>query len=187
VTYPSPAASTNQATSLSNIASVKVDLPKQLPSRLKTLQKACVAAVFEANPAACPKASLIGSASAVTPVLAGKLSGPVYFVSHGGAAFPDLTIVLQGSGVTVDLVAATFINKAGITSSTFKQVPDVPVSSFELKLPEGPYSALAALGKLCASKLAMPTAFTAHNGLVIKQNTKITTTHCPKTKTKTKH
>jgi hypothetical protein len=37
-----------------NIAKVKVALPKQLPSRLETLQKACLAAVFATNPAACP-------------------------------------------------------------------------------------------------------------------------------------
>src|ERR1700722_18620863 len=43
-----------------NIARVKVDLPKQLPSRLTTLQKACPAATFEANPAACPSASIVG-------------------------------------------------------------------------------------------------------------------------------
>jgi hypothetical protein len=182
VTYPSPARGSAQATTQSNIASVKVDLPKQLPSRLTTLQKACTAAVFEANPAQCPKASLIGHATAATPVLSGSLNGPVYFVSHGGAAFPDLTIVLQGSGVTIDLVATTFISKKGITSSTFKQVPDVPISSFELTLPKGPFSALAANGKLCQSKLAMPTAFTAHNGFVIKQSTKIRVTGCPKAK-----
>ena len=40
-----------------NIASVKVELPKQLPSRLSTLQKACLAAKFEADPAGCPKES----------------------------------------------------------------------------------------------------------------------------------
>ena len=43
-----------------NIARVKVDLPKQLPSRLTTLQKACTAATFDANPAACPAASIVG-------------------------------------------------------------------------------------------------------------------------------
>ncbi len=41
-----------------NIAKVKVELPKQLPSRLTTLQKACPSAQFEANPAACPAASI---------------------------------------------------------------------------------------------------------------------------------
>jgi hypothetical protein len=165
-----------------NIAKVKVDLPKQLPSRLTTLQKACPAATFDANPGACPAASVIGVVKAVTPTLPTILTGPVYFVSHGGAAFPDLVIVLQGDGVRVDLTAATFISKAGITSSTFKTVPDVPVSSFELYLPEGPYSALTANRNLCTSKLVMPTVFTAQNGLTMRQSTRIAVTGCPKAK-----
>ena len=37
-----------------DIAKVKVELPKQLPSRLTTLQKACTAEQFEANPAGVP-------------------------------------------------------------------------------------------------------------------------------------
>jgi hypothetical protein len=165
-----------------NIAKVKVDLPKQLPSRLTTLQKACPAATFESNPAGCQSASVIGVVKASTPALPVGLTGPVYFVSHGGEAFPSLVIVLQGDGVRVDLTAATFISKAGITSSTFKTVPDVPVSSFELYLPEGKNSALAANGNLCKSKLAMPTAFTAQNGDVIHESTTIAVTGCPKLK-----
>jgi hypothetical protein len=161
-----------------NIAKVKVDLPKQLPSRLTTLQKACPAATFGANPAACPAPSRIGTATAITPVLPVPLSGPVYFVSHGGAAFPDLVIVLQGYGVTVDLVGTTFIGKAGITSTTFKTVPDVPVGTFELKLPQGPYSALAANGNLCKAKLAMPTLFVAQDGAEIHQATPIAVSGC---------
>ncbi len=161
-----------------NIARVKVSLPKQLPSRLTTLQKACAAATFESNPAGCPAASVVGIARASTPVLSGTLSGPVYFVSHGGEAFPSLIVVLQGQGVRVDLVGSTFISKAGITSSTFKTVPDVPIYSFELYLPEGAYSALAANGNLCKSKLAMPTEFVAQNGAVIHQSTPIAVTGC---------
>jgi hypothetical protein len=58
-------------------------------------------------------------------------------------------MVLQGYGVTIDLVGTTFISKSGITSTTFKTVPDQPFSTFELTLTEGPYSALAANGNLC--------------------------------------
>jgi hypothetical protein len=163
-----------------NIAKVKVNLPRQLPSRLTTLQKACTAATFAANPAACPAASIVGIAKATTPLLPVGLSGPVYFVSHGGEAFPSLIIVLQGDGVRVDLTGTTFINKAGITSSTFKTVPDVPVGTFELYLPQGKYSALAANGNLCKSqsKLKMPTQFVAQNGAVVKQSTQIKVTGC---------
>ena len=162
-----------------NVAKVKVALPKQLPSRLTTLQKACTAAVFEKNPAGCPKESIVGQAKVITPLLPVPLSGPAYFVSHGGEAFPDLTIVLQGYGITVDLIGSTSI-KNGVTTSTFKATPDVPFDSFELNLPQGKFSALAANADLCKSKLAMPTEFTAQNGAVIKQSTPISVTGCPK-------
>jgi hypothetical protein len=171
-----------------NISRVKVELPSQLPSRLPTLQKACLASVFEANPAACPAASIIGHATATTPVLPVPLSGPAYFVSHGGEAFPSLIIVLQGYGVTVHLVGSTFISKAGITSSTFKTVPDVPVGTFELNLPAGPYSALTANGNLCKAKsVLMPTEFLGQNGALLKTTTKIAVTGCGKSKKSTKH
>jgi hypothetical protein len=168
--------------SQANIAKVKVELPKQLPSRLTTLQKACTAATFEANPARCPAASIVGHAKAITPLIPVPLEGPAYFVSHGGEAFPSLVLVLQGYNVTIDLVGSTFINKAGITSSTFKTVPDQPVDSFELTLPQGPYSALAAHGDLCKDNLKMPTEFVAQNGAEIHESTKIAVTGCSKAK-----
>jgi hypothetical protein len=170
-----------------NIAKVKVDLPKQLPSRLTTLQKACTSKQFEANPAGCPSASMIGSATVTTPLLPVPLTGPAIFVSHGGEAFPSLTMVLQGAppyGVTIDLVGTTHISHAGITSTTFKAVPDVPFDTFTLTLPEGKYSALTAnvpakdRHSLCGQKLAMPTAFVAQNGAEIHESTPIGVTGC---------
>ncbi|MGA8365327.1 MAG: hypothetical protein WB709_12530 [Solirubrobacteraceae bacterium] len=169
-----------------NIRKVKVDLPKQLPSRLTTLQKACTSAQFHTNPAGCPAASVVGHARAITPILPVPLEGPAYFVSNGGEAFPNLIMVLQGYGITIDLTGDTFINKAGITSSTFPAIPDQPVTSFELILPEGPHSALAANGNLCTSKLTTPNEFTGQNGTTFTQNTKVTITGCPKTKTLTR-
>jgi hypothetical protein len=174
-----------------NIAKVKVNLPLQLPSRLSTLQKACVDSVFDANPGSCPAASVVGQATAVTPVLAHPLTGPAYLVSHAGAAFPDLEIVLQGEGITLMLDGNTQIKK-GITSSIFRAVPDAPISSFDLVLPEGPHSVLAtnlpakAKQNLCGQTLNMPTVITGQNGAVVRQTTKIAITGCPKQKTKGK-
>ncbi len=162
-----------------NIAKVVVSLPKQLPARLTTLQKACTAATFAANPAMCPAASLVGIAKASSPVLPVTITGPAYLVSHGGAAFPDLVVILQGEGVRVDLTGGTSIKK-GITSSTFASIPDVPIRSFELTFPEGSHSALAANGSLCAKPLTMPTTIDGQNGAQIKQSTRIAVSGCPK-------
>jgi hypothetical protein len=170
-----------------NIAKVDLQLPKALPSRLTTLHKACTEAQFNANPAGCPAASVIGTAKAITPVLNVPIAGPAFLVSHGGAAFPDVEFILQGQGVTIELDGKTQI-KNGITFSKFETVPDAPISSFETVLPEGPHSVLAAnvpakaKGSLCSTSLVMPTTITAQNGAVISQSTKIAVTGCPKVK-----
>ncbi len=211
LTYPNVPQGTE-----ADIAKVKVELPGQLPSRLTTLQKACTAAQFESNPAGCPAASKIGYATVHTPLIPVPLQGPAIFVSHGGEAFPSLTLVLQGYGITIDLVGTTDI-KNGVTSTTFKTVPDQPFSSFELTLPEGPYSALTTTGNLCSltktvtvkkkvtvrvhgrrktitrgvkqdepATLTMPTEFVAQNGAEIHQDTPIAVTGCPKAAPATK-
>ena len=161
-----------------NIKSVFAQLPLQLPSRLTTLQKACPEATFAANPVSCrPLGSEVGTATVTTPVLPGQLKGSAYLVSHGGAAFPDLDLVLEGDNVRVILVGNTNIKK-GITTSNFASIPDVPVSSFDLSLPVGPHSALAANGNLCTAKLVMPTIITAQSGAQVKQSTRISVSGC---------
>ncbi len=174
-----------------NLGKVAVSLPKQLPSRLTTIQQACTAAVFNANPASCPAGSNIGIATATTPILAVAVAGPVYLVSHGGAAFPDVVMVLQGEGVTLQVAGSVSIKK-GITSSAFNAIPDAPISSFELSLPQGSHSALGsnlaakAKGSFCGQSLVMPTTLTGQNGAQITQSTKIAVTGCPKAKAKKK-
>jgi hypothetical protein len=175
----------------SNIGKTDLTLPIQLPSRLTTIQKACLAATFEANPASCPEGSNIGNALAVTPVLKHPLRGPAYLVSHGNAAFPDVEFVLQGeageAGVKLILDGKTDIKK-GITYSRFESVPDAPVSLFETVLPAGPHSALTANVpesqhfNLCRQKLTVPTVITGQNGLVVSQNTNVKLLNCPKVK-----
>ncbi len=170
-----------------NIATTVVSLPKQLPARLTTLQQACPEATFAANPAACPAGSEVGYAKAITPVLSEPAIGPAYLVSHGGAAFPDLVFILQAEGLRLDLTGNTDIKKS-ITTSSFNSVPDVPIMSFEVTLPQGPHSALGtdlpakAKGSFCSTKLVMPTTLTGQNGAQVKQSTKIAVVGCPKVK-----
>ncbi len=163
-----------------NIAKVDVTVPKQLPTRLTTLQKACTETQFAANPAGCPAGSVVGVATAMTPVLNVPLTGPAILVSHGGAAFPDLVLILQGQGVTIELTGETDIKK-DVTYSKFETVPDAPISTFELKLPEGPHSILGANnanGSFCGQALTMPTTITGQNGAQVTQSTKIGVTGC---------
>jgi hypothetical protein len=160
-----------------NIRAVLATLPKQLPARLTTLQKACAEATFAANPLSCPPLSRVGAVTVTTPVLPGVLAGPAYLVSHGGAAFPNLDLVLEDAGVRVILVGNTTI-KGGVTTESFPSIPDVPVSTFVLTLPLGSDSALAANGNLCAEPLSMPTVLTAQNGAQLKLATPISVIGC---------
>ena len=174
---------TSQGLGVANIAKVDLQLPEQLPSRLTTIQKACVAAVFQANPASCDEGSVIGYATIHTPIFKNPLTGPAYLVSHGAAAFPDVEFVLQGEGVKIVLDGKTDIKK-GITYSRFESAPDAPFTSFETVLPAGPHSALTGYASvkepynLCSSKLVMPTVITGQNGAVIEQQTKIAVGGC---------
>jgi hypothetical protein len=175
---------TSQGLGVANIQKVFLTIPKILPSRLQpTLQHACLAAVFEANPAGCDEDSLIGYATVQTPILKSPLTGPAYVVSHGNAAFPDVEFVLQGEGITLVLDGKTQI-KNGVTYSRFESAPDAPFTSFETVLPTGPHSVLAVNTEeapdydLCTHKITIPTVITAQDGAVLEQTTKVAVTGC---------
>jgi len=168
----------NQPAGEANIASVLVQLPKVLPSRLTTLQKACPEATAAIDIYDCPPGSKVGGVRANTPLLPGKMTGSAYLVSHGGEAFPDLDLVMEADGVRVVLVGHTKITK-GITTTLFQTLPDVPVTSITVNLPTGPNSAVAATGNLCKAGLVMPTTITAQNGKTFKQNTVMKIPNCP--------
>ncbi len=169
------------------IQKVFLTIPKILPSRLTTIQKACTDAVFEANPAACDEGSLIGEGVIHTPVFRNPLRGPAYLVSHGNAAFPDVEFVLQSEGVekgvTIILDGKTDIKK-GVTYSRFESSPDAPFTSFETNLPAGPHSAFtinneeARNYEICGKKVSLPTEIIAQNGHPITQNTNVAITGC---------
>ncbi len=164
---------------------VKLTLPARLPTRLTTIQKACIARVFEADPKACPGPSQIGSAVMRTPVLAHPLKGKVYFVSYGARKFPDIVLVLEGDGVRVVLRGETSIGE-GRTTVALRRVPDIPLESIEVRLPRGPYSEVAARlpakskGSLCGQRLVMPARLRGQNGDVVQRKVRIGVAGCRK-------
>jgi hypothetical protein len=160
-----------------NLHKVNVELPKALPTQLKTLNKACTEAQFNSNPANCPPASDVAQVTVHTPLLNSPLLGPAYLVSHGGAAFPDVEMVLQGEGVELVVDGKTQIKK-GITYSHFETIPDAPISSFEFKSPQGELALFTANGDLCDQKLVMPTSMTGQNGALLTQNTRVEVEGC---------
>jgi hypothetical protein len=183
-------------TAQANLRSLKLDLPQRLPARLETIQRACPESTFDANPAACPKGSLVGSASVQTPILSTTMTGPAYLVSKNGsgishpgesttekeeAAFPDLVLVLQGEGVRIDLTGALFVSAKNITSVAFRTIPDVPIRRLDLVLPEGKSSILAASSGLCTKRpLTMFTAITGQDGARLKPSVKVGVEGCKK-------
>ena len=161
---------------------MKFVIPKQLPARLTTLQKACLAHVFEVERQNCPAASIIGHVLVHTPVLPVPLEGPLYFVSYGGAAFPDAVAVLHGYGLTIESHGHTLI-KNGVTSATFESVPDVPFESIEVTVPQGPFSEFGAnlpheRYDFCGQHLKLPVLFKAQNGAEIHAETPVSVTGC---------
>ena len=118
-----------------------------------------------------------------TPVLKSPLTGPIYLVSHGNAAWPDAELVLQGEGITVILDGQTAIKK-GVTTSSFQTVPDAPFETVEATLPEGPHSALTtnlpakAKYSLCGQQLAIPTTLTGQNATLVSENVKVSVAGC---------
>jgi hypothetical protein len=141
-----------------NLAAINIALPEQLPARLTTMQQACQETTFTADPAACPAGAIIGIARARTPVLPAEMDGPVYFVAHGRNTFPSPVVILEGDGVRLDLAGTTSINAKGTTHVAFKTIPDIPIDSFELYLPQSRHSLLGANTELCPQAKPEPSA-----------------------------
>ena len=154
---------TNTQGTRANLASLSVELPRALKARLTTVQQACLAATFAANPGSCPPASIVGSATVDTPILATPLTGPVYLVFYHDTKYPELAMVLQGSGVELQLVGTVNVNR-GIDSTTFRLLPDVPIDLFKVDLTESAHSVLGAVASLCAKRQNLLYTIVGQNG-----------------------
>jgi hypothetical protein len=101
------------------------------------------------NGAACPPASVYGTARATSPLLDETLEGPVYLRSSTHN-LPDLVVALHG---IVDINLASRIDsKNGGIRSTFEGIPDAPVSKFVLEMQGGKKGLIVNSTNLCKNK-----------------------------------
>lgn len=109
----------------------------------------------------CPKASIYGHAEVRTPLLDGKLKGPVYLVSSDHE-LPDLLVNLRGQ-VNIHLRGVITSPHGGI-KTVFASTPDVPVSKFILRMEGGKKKGLLENSRnLCRGRLTSSMNLKAHN------------------------
>jgi uncharacterized repeat protein (TIGR01451 family) len=144
--HPGLAVSLTQGGGQANIRAVKVRLPLSLaldPANANGLCGYDEGQKVHGGPVGCPKSSIIGKATAITPVLNKPLTGRVYFVENRRRTkqgnlvrtLPVLLVALRGE-VAIDLRAQSSVSSRGLVSS-FPTLPDAPVTRFNLRLKGG--------------------------------------------------
>ncbi len=142
--HPGLSATLRQAEGQANIAKARVTLPKSVvldPSN--STDPALVCDYDKGLAADCPASSIIGKATARTPLLGKPLTGNVHLVQ--GIRFgptgnrirttPSLLVKLRGD-VALDLRGNTTVANNRLVT-TFDEVPDAPVSRFDIKINGG--------------------------------------------------
>jgi hypothetical protein len=148
-----------------NIAKAQVKLPPSAFLDQAHIRTICTRVQFAAD--ACPKGSIYGKASAVTPLLDEPLSGNVYLRSSNNK-LPDLVVALKGPDslpIEIELVGRTDSIK-GALRNTFEGVPDAPVSSFRLELFGGKRGLVVNSRNLCARRYRAEVRLDGQNGKV---------------------
>ena len=173
--HPTLTATLSTRSGQANLSTARVTLPLSLALDPKNSQHLCPFAVAEAvhgGTVGCPSSTIVGSATAVTPLLSNLLSGPVYLVqgiriSHGQQirTLPSLLIPLRGQ-LALDLRATTSVS-ANHLVTTFSSIPDAPVSKFTLTITGGRRGLLVVTGRgrnICSATQTAKATLGAQSG-----------------------
>jgi hypothetical protein len=144
-----------------NIGKAVVFLPPSQQIENSHINNPCTRVQFAAN--ACPPKSILGTAKATSPLLDQPLEGKVYFRSNGGdRELPDIVADLKGQ---FRIILVGFIDTKGKRiRTTFANVPDAPVSKFQLNLFGGKRGLLVNNRNICKGKQRAKLALTGQNG-----------------------
>ncbi len=151
--HPGLRAKLRQASGQAGIGLAKVTLPAALALDPDNAQALCeftdgTKPDLENH---CPKGSIVGRAKASTPLLERGLTGDVYFVKNvrrdaktGNEirTLPMIVVALRGE-IAINLKGEASTTKSGRLVSTFSNVPDAPISAFNLNIAGGSNGILA--------------------------------------------
>jgi hypothetical protein len=98
--------------------------------------------------AVCPAEARVGTAVARTPLLSKPLKGGIYVVQPKGSGLPDLGISLAAMGVDVAITGRTE-SRDGKLFTKLTGLPDMPFSSFTMRMSGGGDGALSLGADLC--------------------------------------
>jgi len=171
--HPAFTTTVTQPGNQSAISRAYVLLPPNLATNPRALNAACERATIEAG--RCSAKARIGTATAVSPFVVGKLRGPVYLVRQP-RGLPHLLVQLRGP-LSIEFEGIVKVG-AGKIANLFPTVPDVPVTSFTLAFHSGGYGILSVNRSLCARALAMPTHFRGQNGKLVKLRPRVAVKGC---------
>jgi hypothetical protein len=119
----------------------------------------------------CPRGSIYGFAEAETPLIDGKLTGPV-FLKSSDHQLPDLAVALRGpDNQPIEVEFSGRIDSVrGQIRNTIEGLPDVPVSRFVLRMKGGRKGLLTNSRNLCAAKTTrMTVRMVGHNNKVVQE------------------
>lgn len=177
--HPAVRAVLTQGRGQSNTAKATVILPVSEFIDQNHVNNPCTRVQFNAGN--CPKLSILGRATATTPLLDAPLRGPVYFRSNGGAReLPDIVADLHGPIHVILVGFVDAVHKKGSETSRirtrFATVPDAPVTKFTMNLFGGRKKGLLVNSRnLCKTKRRAKISFEAQNGRTRALNAKIAT------------
>ncbi len=140
-----------------NLGATTVILPKGMLIASAHVNSPCTRVQFKSGVLpgeGCPAKSILGSAKVWTPLLEKPEEGKVYFRSNGGEReLPDLVVALRGQ---IPLQLVGFVDSVGKKGAEVRRIrnrflnlPDAPVSRFELKLSGGKKGLLQNSKNLC--------------------------------------
>jgi hypothetical protein len=145
-----------------NTGSVAVALPRGEILDNAHINSPCTRVELNAN--SCPPGSILGHATAITPLLDQPLEGPVHLTTGFGHKLPDLIVDLNGQ-IHIQLDGKVETVNGGALRTTFQTVPDAPVSTFTLDLAGGAKGLLQNSEGLCGTHKSATAVMVGQNGL----------------------